>query len=111
MQAVCRFFYRRKYMQILLIVGAERSENRPMRLLRASCFLPFNTMLADGHKGPKATSAHCRLSVNLRYLQCLRVEYTSHAEPTDYTDILFSPRQSTEDLFMKNLNTITICTV
>ena len=111
MQAVCRFFYRRKYVQTLLIVGAERSENRPMRLLRASYILPFNTMLADGHKGPKATSAHYRLSVNLRYLQCLRVEYTSHAEPTDYTDILFSPRQSTEDLFMKNLNTITICTV
>ena len=40
MQAVCRFFYRRKYVQTLLLVGAERSENRPMRLLRASCFRP-----------------------------------------------------------------------
>ena len=109
MQAVCRFLS--KKIRANIINSGRRTQWESANALAASelfssvtaWILPFNTMSADGHKGPNATTAHYRLSVNLRYLRCLRVEYTSHAEPTDYTDILFSPHQSTEDRLRKIL--------
>lgn len=109
MQAVCRFLS--KKIRTNIINSGRRTQWESANALAANelfssvtaWIIPFNKMFTDGHKGPNATIAHYRLSVNLRYLRCLRVKYTSHAEPTDYTDILFSPRQSTEDRLRKIL--------